>query len=78
MHRPKNNRRERKDFRGRLDGAFLSVEKKLGAERVAALSQKWKSLRNQKHGLHGDRDLADSMLVCLLNLSLSHVEIRSI
>ena len=78
MHRAKINAKPKKtDFMKKSD-ARERVINFLGKERVQKLQEKWESLDTSNHSFDGDGDICDGILLCLRNMGLSFIQIRSI
>ena len=78
MHRPTRRTNKRIiSYGDRKETVYARTLIKLGEERVQALKHRWASMKTGVHGHRGDGDVADGIIICLKQLNLSNVMIRS-
>ena len=78
MHRPVKNSRQMQTSAEKKAGALRRATQFLGIDRLEAIQRRWNSLDSSRHGLDSDGDVADGMLLVLMNCGLSFVEIQAI
>ena len=79
MHRPERDGKGKVSKWPQLkENAFKRCLFTLGEERIEILKEKWSGMDTTDRGATGDGDIGDGILLCLRNLGLSILEIRSI
>ena len=78
MHRPKKPSCRQKTWAEKKRDAQIRAINFIGKARIEALTKNWNAMSSvQSHGVRGDGDVADGILICLQKIGLSDIEIRS-
>ena len=66
------------DYKGLKSNAQEKSGRVLGIARIRKIQRKWANLKTTVCGIDGNRDIDDGILICLKEMGLSHIEIRTI